>query len=98
MTVLVGDEEIVLLDKKDVAKLLGVTASTVWNYIRRGALPAQMIGGRWYVTEPNLMTFLNGRTAISEEAERSRRREVRKRSGLRQNRNIALLENEESLW
>lgn len=98
MTVVVGDEEIVLLDKKDVAEILGVTASTVWSYIRRGALSAQMIGGKWYVTEPNLMTFLNGRTAIPEEAERSRRREVRKRSGLRQNRDIALWENEETLW
>ena len=81
----VGDQVITLLDKREAAELLGVTARTVWTYIRRGALPAQMVGGRWWITEENMISFLRGKIADPEEGERLRQQETRKRHGLKQN-------------
>lgn len=94
----VGDQAIILMDKREAAELLGVSSRTVWSYIRRGALPAQMVGGRWWITEENLISFLRGKTADPEEGERLRRQETKKRSGLKQNRDKPYWENEETLW
>lgn len=87
MTLTVGGETIVLMDKKECAELLGVTARTVWEYVHSGRLPAQLIGGRWWVTEENLISFMRGETADPAAGKRLRQKETRKRSGLKQNQN-----------
>ena len=98
MTLTVGSETIVLMDKREAAELLGVRPQTVWSYIRRGALPAQLVGGRWWITEDAMVSFLRGKTADPEEGKRLRQQETRKRSGLKQNRDVPCWENEDTLW
>ena len=49
-----------LYDIKEVAEMLSVTTTSVHNYIRKGLLVAQKIGGRWFVSDENVKTFVNG--------------------------------------
>ena len=45
---------------KETAELLHVTERTIRNYIKRGTLKAQKVGGDWAITEENIKAFLNG--------------------------------------
>lgn len=45
---------------KDLESILGVTNRTLSTYVRTGKLKAVKIGGKWKVTEENLMKFVNG--------------------------------------
>lgn len=47
-----------LYDVNEVATLLGVTQTTARNYIKKGALKAQKIGGKSLVSEDSLKEFL----------------------------------------
>ena len=55
-------EPITLYTLKDLAAQLNVTERTMHSYIKDGKLKAQMIGGRWQISERNLQAFLNGDT------------------------------------
>jgi excisionase family DNA binding protein len=50
--------EIPVYDLKDLSKLLRLSVRTLRKYIRRKKLKAKMIGKAYYVTESNLMAFL----------------------------------------
>ncbi|MCL2427405.1 MAG: helix-turn-helix domain-containing protein [Oscillospiraceae bacterium] len=54
-----------LYDIKEVAELLGVSKSTVHNYLKFDRLEAQKIGGKLYCTEESIKAFLNGNSKIS---------------------------------
>lgn len=49
-----------LYDLSEVAKILGVTHRTVWNYVKSGKIPAKMVGGKWKINELNLTAYING--------------------------------------
>lgn len=51
---------IVLYDRGEVAKMLGVSKRSVWQYIKDGRLPAVMIDHKWLVLERNLVAFVSG--------------------------------------
>ena len=51
--------EIPVYDLKDLSKLLRLSVRTLRKYIRRKKLKAKMIGKAYYVTESNLMAFLD---------------------------------------
>lgn len=44
----------------DLEPILGVTHRTLQTYIKDGRLKGVKIGGKWKVTEDNLVKFLNG--------------------------------------
>ena len=44
----------------EVAEMLKVSTRTVQAYISDKRIPAQRIGGKWYITEPNLKRFIEG--------------------------------------
>ena len=50
--------EIPVYDLKDLSRLLKLSVRTLRKYIRRKELKAKMIGKAYYVTESNLMAFL----------------------------------------
>lgn len=38
---------------------MGVTNRTLQNYVKTGKIKAAKVGGKWKVTEANLLKFLN---------------------------------------
>ena len=44
----------------ELEPILGVTHRTLQTYIKDGRLKGVKIGGKWKITEDNLMKFLNG--------------------------------------
>lgn len=53
-------DTIKLYTLSDLVPMLGVTYRTLQNYIHDGKLKGVKIGGRWRVTEENLLKFING--------------------------------------
>ncbi len=51
-------EETPIYDLKSLSKKLNIGIRTLREYIKRGELKAKKIGKAYYVTEPNLMRFL----------------------------------------
>lgn len=51
--------EILVYDLKDLSKKLKISVRTLRGYIKSGKLKAKKIGKAYYVTEPNLMAFLD---------------------------------------
>jgi predicted site-specific integrase-resolvase len=51
--------EIPVYDLKDLSKKLKISIRTLRGYIKSGKLKAKKIGKAYYVTEPNLMAFLD---------------------------------------
>ena len=49
-----------LYDINEVADILSVTTTSIHNYIKRGSLAAQKIGGRWFISEENIKIFVSG--------------------------------------
>ena len=50
----------------EVAETLNVGTATVYRYIKRGALQAQKVGGKFYVTDRTLEEFVAGeKTRVS---------------------------------
>ena len=45
-------------DLKSLSDKLNISIRTLREYIKRGELKAKKIGKAYYVTEPNLMAFL----------------------------------------
>ena len=50
--------EIVVYNLKDLKGILKLSIRTLRIHIKRGKLRAKKIGRAYYVTEPNLMAFL----------------------------------------
>jgi predicted site-specific integrase-resolvase len=50
--------EIRIFNLKDLSKKLKIGIPTLRKYIRKGDLKSKKIGRAYYVTEPNLMAFL----------------------------------------
>ena len=44
----------------ELEDVLGVTHRTLQTYMKSGKLKGVKIGGKWKVTEENLMRFING--------------------------------------
>lgn len=53
-------ENIRLYTLTDLEPILGVTHRTLQTYIKDGRLRGVKVGGKWKVSEENLMRFLNG--------------------------------------
>ena len=51
--------EIPVYDLKDLSKKLKISIRTLREYIKNGTLKAKKVGKAYYVTEPNLMAFLD---------------------------------------
>ena len=51
--------EIPVYDLKDLSKKLKISIRTLRKYIKADRLKATKIGKAYYVTEPNLMAFLD---------------------------------------
>jgi excisionase family DNA binding protein len=52
--------EISIYNLPDLNKKLKISIRTLREYIKRGELRASKIGRSYYVTEPNLMAFVEG--------------------------------------
>ncbi len=50
--------EIPIYDLKDLSVKLKIGIRTLREYIKNGELKARKVGKAYYVTEPNLMAFL----------------------------------------
>lgn len=48
-----------LYNVEELTKKLDVTKLTIRTYIKQGRLSARKIGGKWYVTEEELISFLS---------------------------------------
>lgn len=53
-------ENLKLYTLSELQPILNVSYRTLQNYIKDGRLKAAKIGGKWKVTESNLMKFING--------------------------------------
>ena len=51
--------EITVYDLKDLSKKLKISVRTLREYIKNGKLKAKKIGKAYYITESNLMAFLD---------------------------------------
>ena len=51
--------KIPVYDLKDLSKKLKISIRTLREYIKSGKLKAKKIGKAYYVTEPNLIAFLD---------------------------------------
>ena len=52
-----------IYDLKSLSKKLNIGIRTLREYIKRGELRAKKIGKAYYVTEPNLMSFLDSKSS-----------------------------------
>ena len=46
-------------DLKDLSRKLKISIRTLRKYVKSGKLKARRVGKAYYVTEPNLMAFLD---------------------------------------
>lgn len=53
--------EIRLYTLTELESVLGVTHRTLQGYVKDGKLKAVKLGGKWKVTEQNLLDFINGK-------------------------------------
>ncbi len=51
-----------IYDLKDLSKKLKISVRTLREYVKAGRLKAKLIGRAYYVTESNLMAFLDPET------------------------------------
>lgn len=52
-------EELKLYTSKEVAEMLGITARTVWDYIKAGKIKARKVGRAWKITADNIKDFMD---------------------------------------
>lgn len=50
--------EVKLYSLTEAAELLGVTKATITKYIKQGRILSTLIGGKKYVSEDNIKSFL----------------------------------------
>jgi excisionase family DNA binding protein len=53
-------KDIRLYTLTELEDVLGVTHRTLQTYVANGRLKGVKIGGKWKITEDNLMRFING--------------------------------------
>ena len=46
-------------DIKETAEILGISPTSVLNYIKAGTMKAAKVGGRWLVTEEAIKVYLD---------------------------------------
>jgi excisionase family DNA binding protein len=51
--------ETTIYDLKDLCKKLKISVRTLRKYVKSGKLKAKKVGKAYYITEPNLMAFLD---------------------------------------
>ena len=51
--------EIPVYDLKDLNRKLKISVRTLRKYIKNGKLKAKLVGRAYFVSEPNLMAFLD---------------------------------------
>lgn len=49
---------------KEVAELLGISTTSIHNYVKSGTMKAVKIAGMWYVKESEIKAYLDGNTNI----------------------------------
>lgn len=54
----IGKKGFYLVD--DLVKILPITSLTIREYLRKGKIKGRKIGRLWYVSEGNLVAFLEG--------------------------------------
>jgi excisionase family DNA binding protein len=57
-----------LYSTRELADLLGVSYTTILKYIRDGKIIKTKIGHSAYVSEDNIIDYLNGRTELRRDA------------------------------
>jgi len=57
MKIIYGEK---LHNVKEIAEILGISTTTVHNYIRKGTMKAVKIGGLWHIKESLIKAYLNG--------------------------------------
>lgn len=57
MPIQIGD--ITLYSVLDLAYKLNVTTVTIRNYLKQGKLEGQKVMGRWFISEEDVIKFLN---------------------------------------
>ena len=55
-----------VLNTEEAAFFLGVSAFTMREYAKRGAIPARKEGKRWFFYKPDLVTWVRGKEATQE--------------------------------
>lgn len=53
------DTDKILLTIREVAKIVGVCPRTIWNWIKKGQLPATMLGGLYFIHRDDLNNIIN---------------------------------------
>lgn len=53
------DNRIPIYDLKALSEVLKINIRTLRQYIKNGSLKAKKVGRTYYVTQPNLMVFLD---------------------------------------
>lgn len=53
-------ETITLYTLTEIEPILGVTHRTLLTYMKEGRLKGVKVGGKWKISEENLMKFING--------------------------------------
>lgn len=64
---------VTLYDVSDIASALDLSEETVREYFRNETLTGRKIGSKWFITEPNLKSFLE---EVPEQSENSHSPEV----------------------
>lgn len=54
-------ENIRLYSLTEIEPILGVTHRTLLTYVKEKKLKAVKVGGKWKVSEENLLNFINGK-------------------------------------
>lgn len=52
--------DLALYSLEEVAKLIGMTHRTVWQYVKDKKLDAVMVGNKWMIAEKTLRKFVDG--------------------------------------
>ena len=46
-------------DVKETADILGISSTSILNYIKSGSMKAAKVGGRWLITEEDIKVYLD---------------------------------------
>lgn len=52
--------DLALYSLDEVAKLIGMTHRTVWQYVKDKKIAAVMVGNKWMIAEKDLRAFIDG--------------------------------------
>lgn len=52
-------------DIKETADILGISSTSVLNYIKAGTMRAAKVGGRWLVKEEDIKAYLDNASVVT---------------------------------